>query len=163
VEVIASAYIVIPALRLVMAAAWRSVLIHIQPLPVFSVQGTNSDWLWRTNCAELRLLPYDHGVAPGTDQEATITGHHDWRWCLVGFRCDCAGWGTHWQSAVVGAGAVVTTTCRWRSLLSACPCYQHAQQPSLKVNLSVLKQRERTLSWLVVWLSLNSRIVLNLN
>jgi len=36
------------------------------------VQGTNPDWLWRTNCAELRLLPHDHGVAPG---ELIISNH----------------------------------------------------------------------------------------
>jgi len=49
------------------------------------------------------------------------------------------------KGAVVGAGAVVTGRAGHDRCWSACPCYQHAQQPSLKVNLSVLKQLTREL------------------
>jgi len=72
-----------------------------------------------------------------------------WQGCCSWRRCCCHAGRAGWHDRC------------W----SACPCYQHAQQPSLKVNLSVLKQLTRELFVVeFVWLNrLNSRIVLNLN
>jgi len=94
----------------------------------FCVQGTNPDWLWRTNCAELRLLPSRRRVPVNWSwsNHCKQRRHHDWWRCLV--RCDCV-WMEYELRAVAGAGCRHPWCPGWGDRCwSACPCCEHAQQ-----------------------------------